>query len=175
MKTFSTPIALLLLICLLAGLARAAPEHAHAHDDSTIGAPGDAAKVNRTVTINMSDAMRFTPSGINVSQGETIRFHVKNSGKIRHEFVLGTAKDLQQHYELMKKFPKMEHADPNMVSVAPGQTGEVIWQFTKVGKINFACLQPGHFDAGMKGAVSVASRKAAGKGVNADEHSQHPH
>ena len=56
----------------------------------------------------------------------------------------------------MKKNPEMEHADANMVTVAPGKTGEIIWQFTKAGKVNFACLQPGHYDAGMKGIVTVA-------------------
>ena len=55
----------------------------------------------------------------------------------------------------------MEHADDNMVRVAPGKTGEVIWQFTKAGKVNFACLQPGHFDAGMQGVVTVAGSAAA--------------
>ena len=106
-------------------------------------------------------------------QGETIRFSVKNSGKVKHEFVLGTDKELKAHYELMKKFPEMEHADPNMVSVAPGKTGEVIWQFTQVGKIDFACLQPGHYDAGMRGAVNVAAGKGAS--AKADRHGDHKH
>ncbi len=72
----------------------------------------------------------------------------------------------------MKKNPEMEHADANMVTVAPGKTGEIIWQFTKAGKIDFACLQPGHYDAGMKGFVTVASGKAAPK---QDGHSDHKH
>jgi hypothetical protein len=75
--------------------------------------------------------------------------------------VLGTDKELKAHYELMKKFPEMEHSDPNQVTVAPGQTGEVIWQFTRAGKVDFACLQPGHYDAGMKGVVRVAQAQAA--------------
>lgn len=61
----------------------------------------------------------------------------------------------------MMKNPEIEHAEPNMVTLAPGKTGEVVWQFTKAGKVDFACLQPGHYDAGMKGVVNVAS--AAGK------------
>jgi uncharacterized cupredoxin-like copper-binding protein len=52
----------------------------------------------------------------------------------------------------------MEHDDPKMATVQAGKTGEIIWQFSKAGKIDFACLQPGHYDAGMKGAVSVAKR-----------------
>ncbi|MDO8249600.1 MAG: cupredoxin family protein [Rhodoferax sp.] len=131
----------------------------HGHDESTIGEPGKAAKVTRTVQVDTEDKMRFSPANFSVKQGETIRFVVKNSGKIKHEFVLGKAKELKEHYELMKKFPEMEHAEANMVTVGPGQTGEVIWKFTKAGAVDFACLHPGHYDAGMKGAIKVASAK----------------
>jgi len=107
------------------------------------------------VNVDMTDTMRFNPADLTVKQGETIRFIVKNSGKLKHEFVLGTAKELEAHYEVMKKSPEMEHAESNMVTVEPGKTGEVVWQFTNAGKVDFACLQPGHYDAGMKGRVTV--------------------
>jgi uncharacterized cupredoxin-like copper-binding protein len=147
---------------LFAAAATAAGTHAggDGHDDSAIGQPGEAAKVTRTIRVDMADTMRFTPANIRVKQGETIRFVVRNSGQVKHEFVLGTEKELKEHYELMKKFPGMEHADPNMVTVAPGKTGEVIWQFTQVGNVDLACLQPGHYDAGMKGLIKVAESKA---------------
>ena len=138
--------------------------HAHEHGASdAIGVAGDVAKASRTVNADMSDVMRFTPSNLAARQGETIRFIVKNSGAVKHEFVLGTDKKLREHYELMKKFPEMEHSDPNMVTVAPGKTGEVVWQFTNSGKVDFACLQPGHYDAGMKGSVKVAAAKGVAK------------
>lgn len=144
-----------LAISAISSTAWANGKHAGGHDESTIGKLGVAAKINRTVTIDMSDAMRFTPANLNVRQGETIRFIVQNSGNLKHEFVLGIEKDLKAHYEAMKKYPEMEHADNNMVTVAPGKTGEVIWQFTKAGKVAFACLHPGHYEAGMKGLVTV--------------------
>lgn len=59
------------------------------------------------------------------------------------------------HYQAMLKNPEMEHEEANMITLAGSKTGEMIWQFTKAGKVDFACLQPGHYDAGMKGAVSV--------------------
>jgi uncharacterized cupredoxin-like copper-binding protein len=93
-----------------------------------------------------------------------VRFVVRNSGQLEHEFVLGTEKELKKHYAVMKKFPGMEHADPNMVTVAPGKSGEVVWRFTKTGKVDFACLQPGHYDAGMKGAVTVTAGKSTAPG-----------
>lgn len=148
--------------------------HEHGHEDAAIGKAGDATKVNRTVTVDMTDAMRFIPASITAKQGETIRFVVKNSGKVKHEFVLGTEKALKEHYQVMLKYPEMEHADANMVTVAPGQAGEVIWQFTASGKVDFACLQPGHYDAGMKGLVTVAST-AAKPAKEADGHGDHKH
>ena len=161
-----------LSMTLIATAALASGKHAGGHDDEAIGKPGVASKVTRTVTIDMRDDMKFHTSIIDAKQGETIRFIAKNSGKVKHEMVLGTAKDLKDHYEVMKKNPEMEHADANMVTVAPGKSGEIIWQFTKAGKVDFACLQPGHYDAGMKGLVNVASSKASTK---ADNHGDHKH
>lgn len=143
---------------LLAMSAMASGNHAGGHDADAIGKPGVASKVTRTVTVDMTDDMRFHSSNIAVKQGETIRFVAKNSGKVKHEMVLGTIKDLKEHYEVMKKNPEMEHAENNMVTVAPGKSGEIIWQFTKTGKVDFACLQPGHYEAGMKGLVNVAAK-----------------
>lgn len=122
---------------------------------STLGQPGEAGKVTRTMEVDMNDKMRFSPSQIKVKRGETIRFVVRNSGKLKHEMVLGSVKELREHAEMMRKMPEMEHADENMVSVDPGKSGELIWQFSKAGKFDFACLQPGHFEAGMKGKVAV--------------------
>lgn len=141
---------------LLAMGAMASGNHAGGHDDAAIGKPGVASKVTRTITVDMTDDMKFHSSEIAAKQGETIRFIAKNSGKVKHEMVLGTQKDLKDHYEVMKKNPEMEHADANMVTVAPGKSGDIIWQFTKAGKVDFACLQPGHYDAGMKGLVNVS-------------------
>lgn len=161
MKTLRIAMAITLAISSAAVYAGGNAADGHSHGHGAIGVPGKAAKVNRTVQVDMTDTMRFNPSSLAVKQGETIRFVVKNSGQLKHEFVLGTEKELKEHYEVMKKFPEMEHDDPNMVTVAPGKTGEVIWQFTKSGTVDFACLQPGHYDAGMKGAVKVAGGKAA--------------
>ena len=125
---------------------------------SALGKPGDPAKVSRTVDITMSDAMRFSPATVSVKRNETIRFVLKNEGKLKHEMVLGTIKELKAHAALMLKFPGMEHADPNQASVEAGKTGELVWQFTKAGTFDFACLQAGHYEAGMRGKVVVATR-----------------
>ena len=156
---------------LAAFAAQASGTHAGGHDAQAIGVPGVAAKVTRTINVDMTDDMRFSAAKIDAKQGETIRFIAKNNGKVKHEMVLGSDKELKEHYELMKKNPEMEHDDPNMVSVAPGKSGEIIWQFTKAGRVDFACLQPGHYDAGMKGLVNVAGKKAKPKAHGDGNHS----
>ena len=145
----------MLLAIALAHFASGAGAHGDEHRDAAYGRPGDPAKVSRTVAIDMSDAMRFTPSLITAKKGETIRFALANSGKVRHEMVLGSSRELKEHAALMRKFPEMEHTDPNRLSVDPGKTGALVWQFTRAGTFAFACLQPGHFEAGMRGKITV--------------------
>lgn len=124
-------------------------------EEKTFGHTGDPAKVSRTIKVEMADTMRFTPSEIIIKRGETVRIAPTNSGKILHEIVLGTMQELKAHAALMKKFPGMEHDEPHMAHVAPGKTEGIVWQFTKSGEFYYACLIPGHFEAGMFGKVIV--------------------
>ncbi len=131
---------------------------AHSHRHGGVGKPGIAANVTRTVNIAMSDAMRYSPSDVEVKSGETVRFIVTNLGRVTHELSLGTEKELLEHREAMKKAPGMQHDEPGQLSLPPGGQGEIIWQFGKAGTVNFACLVPGHHEAGMKGTVKVSNR-----------------
>lgn len=151
---------LLFVSTLLAATAALA---APGHGSNPVGEAGKAAQATRTVEVDMTDNMRFTPAQISVQQGETVRFLVRNSGAVKHELVIGSLKELKEHAAMMIKMPGMEHAEDNMVTVAPGKTGEVVWRFTQAGKVDFACLQPGHYDAGMKGLVNVAQKAGVSK------------
>ena len=133
------------------------------------GVAGDAKMAKRTVEISMLDTMRFSPEKIEARQGETIKFVIKNTGQVVHEFVIGTKKENDEHAALMVKFPKMEHSEPYMAHVSPGKTGEIIWTFNKPGDFDFACLIAGHYQAGMTGKIKVV---ATGK---SDGHSNHKH
>ena len=124
-------------------------------EDTPFGQQGDPKKVTRTIRVGMNDKMRFDPENIVVKKGETIRFVVANKGAVLHEMVLGTSQALKEHAELMKKHPGMEHDEPSMTHVKPGATGDIVWQFTKAGEFQFACLIPGHFEAGMVGKLTV--------------------
>jgi len=121
------------------------------------GIGGNPKSVSRTIQVGMNDQMRFTPEKIEVRQGETVKFVLRNTGKVMHEFVLGTKKDLDEHAALMMKFPNMEHDEPYMAHVAPGKVGEIVWTFNRPGNFDFACLIAGHYQAGMVGKVNVVA------------------
>jgi uncharacterized cupredoxin-like copper-binding protein len=99
--------------------------------------------------------MRFVPDKIEVREGETVRFVLKNNGKLLHELVLGTRKDLEAHASMMRRGESMPHDQSYIAHVTPGQTGEIVWKFNQAGRFDFACLVPGHFEAGMTGNVIV--------------------
>lgn len=158
---------------LLAGLLLSlAASFAYAHGDEhhekktfdpanaeqkEFGIAGDPKKATRTIKFTMVDAMRFTPDKITVKQGETVKFIVINHGKILHEMVIGTEKELKEHAELMKKFPNMEHDEPYMAHVQPGKSEQIVWTFNKPGDFDFACLMAGHYEAGMNGKIKVVA------------------
>lgn len=128
--------------------------HSDSHAEVN-GRPGDPAKVTRVIDMTMDDTMRFTPDRVTVKAGETVRFFLKNIGRVSHEFVIGPMDELREHAEMMRRMPKMKHEEPNQITLAPRQIGGVVWQFDRPGTVDFACLIPGHFEAGMVGKVQV--------------------
>lgn len=160
MKTFITP----LVLALAAATAQAHGDHAAStpfvvkKEQKAWGIAGDRRAAKRTVEIRMSDDMRFAPSRIDVRQGETLRLVLRNTGAVPHELVIGTPKELEEHAALMLRFPGMEHDEPYMTHVKPGQTGEIVWTFNRAGEFDFACLIAGHFQAGMRGKIVVRAR-----------------
>lgn len=157
-------LALALVLALAGGAAVA-----HGDDHKKAAAPvrkeqkawgiaGDAKAAQRTIEVGMGDNMRFTPDRIEVRQGETVRFVIRNGGTLMHEFVIGTKKELDEHAALMVKFPGMEHDEPYMAHVAPGKTGEIVWTFNRAGDFDFACLIAGHYSGGMVGRIKVVAR-----------------
>ena len=154
----------------IAGLAATASNPALAHGDKAMkaspvvkeqkpwGIAGDLNGVKRTVTLTMDDKMRFTPDTLSFKEGETVRFIVKNQGKLLHEMVIGTRAELDAHAAMMEKFPKMAHDEPYMAHVDPGKQGGLVWTFNRPGDFEFACLVAGHFAAGMKGRIKGTAR-----------------
>ncbi|HEY3077732.1 MAG TPA: cupredoxin family protein [Burkholderiales bacterium] len=142
-------------------------EHS-AGKETAFGRPGDPAKVDRTIMVEMRDPGEFSPSEITVKAGETVRFVVVNAGKHMHEMVLGTMQELEEHHEMMKQQKDMHHDEPHMAHVGPGKSGVIVWQFTKPGEFFYACLVEDHFELGMYGKIRVA-------GAPASAGEEHPH
>jgi uncharacterized cupredoxin-like copper-binding protein len=130
----------------------------HGHAQFAAGEPGDPKKPARAVVITMRDddgKMIFNHDHVEVRRGEQIRFVLKNLGELDHEFVLATVAENDRHAAAMRKNPEMEHDDPNAKRLAPKETAEFVWRFTRKGEFQFACLIPGHREAGMVGKVIV--------------------
>ncbi len=176
MKTLLTSTALILSLSAAAFAAgshdgghsneNAGQGHNDGHDHQqtmAVGMPGKPKDVTRTIEVSMVETddgdMIFTPQSVDLNAGETIRFAITNTGELEHEFVLDTISQNTEHKALMEEFPEMEHDDPNSVRLEAGQSGEIIWTFSNAGGFEFACLIPGHYDAGMHSEVKVADAK----------------
>jgi uncharacterized cupredoxin-like copper-binding protein len=165
------PIPVILCAAVLAatsGLTTAQANSSHAKpaaaaaakkEQKPWGIGGDAKAARRTIEIAMSDDMRFTPSHIEIKQGETVKFVVRNKGKVLHEMVIGDKRTLDQHAALMTRFPGMEHDEPYMAHVAAGKKASLVWNFNRPGEFDFACLTAGHYQAGMVGKIQVLAAR----------------
>ena len=132
--------------------------HSHSHETFSAGEPGNPKKSARIVQVTMREGdgkMMFVPGRVEVKRGEQIRFMIRNSGLLDHEFILATTDENEKHAEQMKTNPEMEHDDPNAKRVMPGKSSEIVWRFTKAGQFEFGCLIPGHREAGMTGTIVV--------------------
>lgn len=133
---------------------------AAAHTDHTFaaGEPGDPKKPFRVVEVTLTDgpgSMSYSPDKIEVRKGEQIKFVLKNTGYLAHEFLLDSFENNAKHKIEMAKNPEMEHDDPNGKRLEPKKSAEILWRFTTAGTFEFACLIPGHYETGMKGAIVV--------------------
>ena len=134
---------------------RRATGRSRAADERPYGREGDPRKVKRVIRIDMSDAMRFFPDQIRVKRGDTVRFVLRNSGEMSHELVIGTMDELKSRAALARKLAESGQSHEHARHVTPGSDGRLVWQFTKPGEFYYACLMPGHFDAGMIGTIVV--------------------
>lgn len=145
----------------LAILATGSPLLAHeGHDDDDFaaGEPGNTSEPFRVVQMTMTEKdgkMFYSPTEVDVKKGEQIKFVIENAGTVRHEFHLASVEENAHHRREMEKNPEMIHDDPNAQTVEAGKQATILWKFSKPGVFEFACLQPGHYDAGMHGKVVV--------------------
>lgn len=143
--------------------AMASADHGHASDEQ-FGEPGMKQHVSRTIKIDMTDHA-YSLADLHVETGETIRFVLSNSGEYVHEFAIATRHKQQEHQAEMAEMMDSGamnaedkghgsgHDDPNSVLLNPGEKAELIWKFSKVPNLEFACNIPGHYESGMVGNI----------------------
>lgn len=133
----------------------------HGHHGAAVkfaaGEPGDPKRPARIVNVAMTESdgkMLFVPSRLDVRKGEQVKFVLRNSGALEHEFVLATTSENLAHAEAMKA-GSMKHDDPNAKLLDPKKASDIVWKFTNAGEFEYACLIPGHREAGMTGTITV--------------------
>jgi uncharacterized cupredoxin-like copper-binding protein len=110
---------------------------------------------DRTVVVTMRHS-RFEPAVVRVDPGERVRFVLRNTDPIDHEFILGDA-DVQRRHEQGRE--RQHHGEvPGERSVAAGQEAATTYAFPAGldgRELEFACHLPGHYAYGMHGRVRV--------------------
>lgn len=166
-----------------------AASHSHSHGGDDHGATSEqsalvAQTISRSVIVRMDDTMRFSPSNIPVQAGETIHFVVHNDGAMAHEMVLGNAKEIAEHAELMRQIAagkvstdshNHQHGGGAALRVEAGEKGEMVVTFAQATTVEMACLIPGHFEAGMRGKIEVGTQPVTKTAPAAHDHSTHSH
>jgi uncharacterized cupredoxin-like copper-binding protein len=158
MLTKITQAILLAAVASSAANAHGPSGHSTHGHEAAYGRPGDPKSAAREVVVTMNEVdgkMLFEPARIEIKKGEQIRFRLENVGELDHEFLLGTPDEIEEHAETMKSMPEMKHDDPNAKQVAAKAKDDLVWHFTKAGEFDFACLIPGHREAGMTGKIVV--------------------
>ena len=112
----------------------------------------------RTVVVTMHHS-RFEPATLRVAPGQRVRFVLRNTDPIDHEFILGDAAVQARHEQGRDRH---HHGEvPGERSVAAGQEAATTYAFPAGldwRTLEFTCHLPGHYAYGMHGTVRVGGR-----------------
>ncbi|MHB8960477.1 MAG: plastocyanin/azurin family copper-binding protein [Candidatus Limnocylindrales bacterium] len=117
----------------------------------TTPGPGEAGFVAgtaaspRVVRVIAGPGYTFSPSTIAVAKGETVTFEVTSMGGLTHEFMVGPADAVAAD----------QAGTPEAAGIGMMQTASVTYTFDGSGPYAFACHAPGHYEAGMRGTITV--------------------
>jgi uncharacterized cupredoxin-like copper-binding protein len=123
---------------------------------SEVGMPAPGAKPDKVVHVLLSDDMKITfKNKIDIEPNDVVQFVVMNTGKIDHEFSIGSAAEQLEHREMMKNMGNHAHDSGSTVTVKPGKAKQLLWHFHGDNHVEFACNIPGHAEAGMVKSVTL--------------------
>lgn len=109
----------------------------------------------REIEVAMTDELRFEPDVITVAAGETVRFVVRNTGAIDHEFLIGDEAAQAGFAAEMAEGHDDAHASEAGIALGAGETGEFTYTFAEPGELLIGCHEPGHYDGGMVARITV--------------------
>ncbi|MCG9726391.1 copper-resistant cuproprotein CopI [Vibrio brasiliensis] len=118
---------------------------------SDVGMPAKGAKPDKVVHVLLSDDMKIRfKKEVKIEPNDVVQFVVLNTGKIDHEFTIGSEKEQVEHREMMKTMSAGHmHDSGNSVTVKPGKAKQLLWHFHGDNQVEFACNIAGHAEAGM--------------------------
>jgi uncharacterized cupredoxin-like copper-binding protein len=123
---------------------------------SDVGMPAKGAKPDKVVHVILSDDMKITfKKDVTIEPNDVVQFVVMNTGKIDHEFSIGSAAEQLKHREMMKQMGNHTHDSGSTVTVQPGKAKQLLWHFHGDNKVEFACNIPGHAEAGMVKSIEL--------------------
>jgi uncharacterized cupredoxin-like copper-binding protein len=154
MNVFSAASA---LVVVFVAAACAAPGGTNSPTTAPTVAVAPTVAAATRISVTLTDAMKIEPPQMTVRAGEAVTFVVTNTGQIDHEFTLGDEDVQADHEEEMLAMPGMAHDEENAISVEPGKTKELVYIFDEPGTTLAGCHVPGHYPAGMKATITIAS------------------
>jgi plastocyanin len=101
----------------------------------------------RVVRVIAGPGFAFTPTVVPIVTGETITFEVTVMGPTTHEFKVGPLE------AVVADAPDL----PEIAGLQMMQTGSLTYTFDGPGPYGFACHEPGHFEAGMFGVITLVA------------------
>ncbi|CAH7018302.1 Copper-binding protein [Vibrio chagasii] len=123
---------------------------------SEVGMPATGAKPDKVVHVLLSDDMKITfKNKVNIEPNDVVQFVVMNTGKVDHEFSIGSSEEQLEHREMMKNMGNHAHDSGSTVTVKPGKAKQMLWHFHGDNHVEFACNIPGHAEAGMVKSVTL--------------------
>jgi uncharacterized cupredoxin-like copper-binding protein len=96
---------------------------------------------------------RFHPSHLSFPAGTTVRFVIRNTDPIEHEFILGS-KRVQDHVEHTAHLAH-DGSVPGQITVPAGAVRTTTYTFGPPGSVLLGCHLPGHYAYGMRGTITV--------------------
>ena len=134
----------------------------------------------KTIQVVTKDSLQyaFSPEP-DIKAWDIVTFIITNEGQIPHEFSIGDKREQDAHRKMMQRMPGMVHEDGNTMTVKPGETKKLTWNFSGTVKgsneVVFACNVPGHFEAGMFHKMTISQRGVIAKPENTKHHDMGSH